>query len=85
METIKYCKCEPEKQEVGWVDRCCVALTGNNYQGHQGNFDFPHVTPGGTTMSDFMHGPQLSHPPDVPGGLMAQDKPLSHNLPDSVS
>lgn len=70
---------------MGWVDRCCVALTGNNYQGHQGNFDFPHVTPGGTTMSDFMHGPQLSHPPDVPGGLMAQDKPLSHNLPDSVS
>lgn len=36
-------------------------------------------------MNDFMHGPQLSHPPDVPNSLMAQDKPLSHNMPDSVS
>lgn len=59
-------------------------VPGNNYQGH-GNFDFPHVTPGGTSMNDFMHGPQLSHPPDVPSSLMAQDKPLSHNMPDSVS
>lgn len=60
-------------------------VTGNSYQGH-GNFDFPHVTPGGTSMNDFMHGPQLSHPPDVPNSLMAQDKPLSHNMPpDSVS
>uniref|UniRef100_A0A671XGR0 Zinc finger MIZ-type containing 1 n=1 Tax=Sparus aurata TaxID=8175 RepID=A0A671XGR0_SPAAU len=56
---------------------------GNSYQGH-GNFDFPHVTPGGTSMNDFMHGPQLSHPPDVPNSLMAQDKPLSHNMPDSI-
>lgn len=59
-------------------------VPGNNYQGH-GNFDFPHVTSGGTSMNDFMHGPQLSHPPDVPNSLMAQDKPLSHNMPDSVS
>lgn len=36
-------------------------------------------------MNDFMHGPQLSHPPDMPNSLMAQDKPLSHNMPDSVS
>lgn len=56
---------------------------GNSYQGH-GNFDFPHGTPGGTSMNDFMHGPQLSHPPDMPNSLMAQDKPLSHNMPDSI-
>uniref|UniRef100_A0A672I971 Zinc finger MIZ domain-containing protein 1-like n=1 Tax=Salarias fasciatus TaxID=181472 RepID=A0A672I971_SALFA len=56
---------------------------GNSYQGH-GNFDFPHGAPGGTSMNDFMHGPQLSHPPDLPGGLMPQDKPLSHNMPDSI-
>lgn len=36
-------------------------------------------------MNDFMHGPQLSHPPDVPNSMMAQDKPLSHNLSESVS
>lgn len=35
-------------------------------------------------MNDFMHGPQLSHPPDVPSSMMAQDKPLSHNLSESV-
>uniref|UniRef100_A0AAQ4QNU9 Zinc finger MIZ-type containing 1 n=1 Tax=Gasterosteus aculeatus aculeatus TaxID=481459 RepID=A0AAQ4QNU9_GASAC len=56
---------------------------GNSYQGH-GNFDFPHGTPGGTSMNDFMHGPQLSHPPDMPSSLMTQDKPLSHNMPDSI-
>lgn len=36
-------------------------------------------------MNDFMHGPQLSHPPDMPNNLMTQDKPLSHNMPDTVS
>uniref|UniRef100_A0A3P8WN33 Zinc finger MIZ-type containing 1 n=1 Tax=Cynoglossus semilaevis TaxID=244447 RepID=A0A3P8WN33_CYNSE len=56
---------------------------GNNYPGH-GNFDFPHGTPGGTSMNDFMHGPQLSHPPDMPNSMMNQDKPLSHNMPDSI-
>ncbi|KAG7266069.1 LOW QUALITY PROTEIN: hypothetical protein CRUP_002547, partial [Coryphaenoides rupestris] len=58
---------------------------GNSYQGH-GNFDFPHGNPGSTSMNDFMHGPQLSHPPDMggPGGLMSQDKPLSHTMPDSL-
>ncbi|KAF6734810.1 Zinc finger MIZ domain-containing protein 1 [Oryzias melastigma] len=56
---------------------------GNSYQGH-GNFDFPHGAPGGTSMTDFMHGPQLSHPPDMPNSLMTQDKPLSHNMPDSI-
>ncbi|XP_032430212.1 zinc finger MIZ domain-containing protein 1 isoform X2 [Xiphophorus hellerii] len=56
---------------------------GSNYQGH-GNFDFPHGAPGGTSMNDFMHGPQLSHPPDIPNSLMTQDKPLSHNMPDTI-
>ncbi|KAG7463363.1 hypothetical protein JOB18_008186 [Solea senegalensis] len=54
---------------------------GNSYHG---NFDFPHGTPGGTSMNDFMHGPQLSHPPDMPNSMMTQDKPLSHNMPDSI-
>ena len=61
-----------------------IYAPGNSYQGH-GNFDFPHGTPGGTSMNDFMHGPQLSHPPDMPNSMMTQDKPLSHNMPDSVS
>ncbi|XP_036379514.1 zinc finger MIZ domain-containing protein 1 isoform X8 [Megalops cyprinoides] len=56
---------------------------GNSYQGH-GNFDFPHGNPGGTTMNDFMHGPQLSHPPDMPNSLMTPDKPLSHSMPDTL-
>jgi len=61
-----------------------VSLLGNSYQGH-GNFDFPHGNPGGTSMNDFMHGPQLSHPPDMPSSMAALDKPLSHPLQESVS
>uniref|UniRef100_A0A8D3BGM9 Zinc finger, MIZ-type containing 1a n=1 Tax=Scophthalmus maximus TaxID=52904 RepID=A0A8D3BGM9_SCOMX len=63
---------------------------GNSYHS-QGNFDFPHGNPsgggggGGPPMSDFIHGPQLSHPPDGPGGLLSQDKPLSHSMNDSMS
>ncbi|KFR14384.1 Zinc finger MIZ domain-containing protein 1, partial [Opisthocomus hoazin] len=56
---------------------------GNSYQGH-GNFDFPHGNPGGTSMNDFMHGPQLSHPPDMPSSMAALDKPLSHPLQESI-
>ncbi|XP_051779747.1 zinc finger MIZ domain-containing protein 1a isoform X1 [Erpetoichthys calabaricus] len=56
---------------------------GNNYQGH-GSFDFPHGNPGGTSMNDFIHGPQLSHPPDIPNSLMTPDKPLSHAMPDTI-
>ncbi|KFQ14060.1 Zinc finger MIZ domain-containing protein 1, partial [Leptosomus discolor] len=56
---------------------------GNSYQGH-GNFDFPHGNPGGTSMNDFMHGPQLSHPPDMPSGMAALDKPLSHPMQESI-
>ncbi|XP_040294792.1 zinc finger MIZ domain-containing protein 1 isoform X1 [Bufo bufo] len=56
---------------------------GNNYQGHS-NFDFPHGAPGGTSMNDFMHGPQLSHPPDMPTGMSSLDKPLSHSMQDSI-
>ncbi|XP_061546029.1 zinc finger MIZ domain-containing protein 1a isoform X3 [Phycodurus eques] len=63
---------------------------GNPYHS-QGNFDFPHGNPsgggggGGPPMSDFIHGPQLSHPPDGPGGLLSQDKPLNHAMNDSMS
>ncbi|XP_055018344.1 zinc finger MIZ domain-containing protein 1a isoform X3 [Boleophthalmus pectinirostris] len=62
---------------------------GNSYHG-QGNFDFPHGNPsggvggGGPPMNDFMHGPQLSHPPDAPGGLLPQDKPLSHAMNEAL-
>uniref|UniRef100_A0A669AX75 Zinc finger, MIZ-type containing 1a n=1 Tax=Oreochromis niloticus TaxID=8128 RepID=A0A669AX75_ORENI len=66
-------------------------LVGNNYH-TQGNFDFPHGNPsggggggGGPPMNDFIHGPQLSHPPDGPGGLLPQDKPLSHSMNDPMS
>uniref|UniRef100_A0A8C4ELT1 Zinc finger, MIZ-type containing 1a n=1 Tax=Dicentrarchus labrax TaxID=13489 RepID=A0A8C4ELT1_DICLA len=58
---------------------------GNSYHS-QGNFDFPHGNPsGGPPMSDFIHGPQLSHPPDGPGGLLSQDKPLNHGMNDAMS
>ncbi|XP_032408833.1 zinc finger MIZ domain-containing protein 1a isoform X3 [Xiphophorus hellerii] len=66
---------------------------GNNYH-NQGSFDFPNGNPsvsggvggggGGPPMNDFIHGPQLSHPPDGPGGLLPQDKPLSHGMNDAL-
>ncbi|XP_076142324.1 zinc finger MIZ domain-containing protein 1a isoform X2 [Alosa pseudoharengus] len=57
---------------------------GNSYHGH-GNFDFPHGNPsGGAPMNDFIHGPQLSHPPEGPNNLMGPDKPLAHAMPDSM-
>lgn len=66
------------------ITRLCFYLSGNSYQGH-GNFDFPHSNSGGgPPINDFMHGPQLSHPPDVPNNLMGPDKPLSHGMADSV-
>lgn len=67
-----------------WKQIPSVSLSGNSYQGH-GNFDFPHGNPGGTSMNDFMHGPQLSHPPDMPSSMAALDKPLSHPMQESVS
>ncbi|XP_041804157.1 zinc finger MIZ domain-containing protein 1a isoform X1 [Chelmon rostratus] len=68
---------------------------GNSYHS-QGNFDFPHGNPsgggvggggggGGPPMNDFIQGPQLSHPPDGPGGLLSQDKPLNHAMNDAMS
>uniref|UniRef100_A0A8C8HJ75 SP-RING-type domain-containing protein n=1 Tax=Oncorhynchus tshawytscha TaxID=74940 RepID=A0A8C8HJ75_ONCTS len=59
---------------------------GHTYHGH-GNFDFAHGNPsgGGSPMSDFIHTPQLSHPPDFPGGLLSQDKPLSHGINGPMS
>ncbi|XP_026164969.1 zinc finger MIZ domain-containing protein 1a isoform X3 [Mastacembelus armatus] len=65
---------------------------GNSYH-NQGSFDFPHGNPsgggvgggvGGPPMNDFIHGPQLSHPPDGPGGLLSQDKPLNHGMNDAL-
>ncbi|XP_077960589.1 zinc finger MIZ domain-containing protein 1a isoform X6 [Gasterosteus aculeatus] len=62
---------------------------GNSYHS-QGNFDFPHGPPsgggggGGPPLNDFVHGPQLSHPPDGPGGLLSQDKPLNHGMNDAL-
>uniref|UniRef100_A0A3B3BG22 Zinc finger, MIZ-type containing 1a n=1 Tax=Oryzias melastigma TaxID=30732 RepID=A0A3B3BG22_ORYME len=64
----------------------------NNYHS-QGSFDFPHGNPSGggvggggagPPMNDFIHGPQLSHPPDGPTGLLSQDKPLSHGMNDTM-
>uniref|UniRef100_A0A8C3A6Y9 Zinc finger, MIZ-type containing 1a n=1 Tax=Cyclopterus lumpus TaxID=8103 RepID=A0A8C3A6Y9_CYCLU len=68
-------------------------IVSNSYHS-QGNFDFPHGNPsgcgvggggGGPPMNDFIHGPQLSHPPDGPGGLLSQDKPLNHGINDAMS
>ncbi|KAM6956700.1 zinc finger MIZ domain-containing protein 1a isoform 2-T2 [Aplochiton taeniatus] len=67
---------------------------GNSYHGH-GNFDFPHGplsggggSGGGPPMNEFMHGPQLSHPPEGPGGpggVLHQDKALHHAMADSMA
>uniref|UniRef100_A0A3Q1HD04 SP-RING-type domain-containing protein n=1 Tax=Anabas testudineus TaxID=64144 RepID=A0A3Q1HD04_ANATE len=67
-----------------------LGSNSNSYHS-QGNFDFPHGNPsgggvgggGGPPMNDFIHGPQLSHPPDGPGGLLSQDKPLNHSMNDA--
>ncbi|XP_078787981.1 zinc finger MIZ domain-containing protein 1a isoform X4 [Oryzias latipes] len=64
---------------------------GNSYHS-QGSFDFPHGNPSGggvgggagPPMNDFIHGPQLSHPPDGPTGLLSQDKPLNHAMNDTL-
>uniref|UniRef100_A0AAQ4PFD8 Zinc finger, MIZ-type containing 1a n=1 Tax=Gasterosteus aculeatus aculeatus TaxID=481459 RepID=A0AAQ4PFD8_GASAC len=45
--------------------------------------DYPGA--GGPPLNDFVHGPQLSHPPDGPGGLLSQDKPLNHGMNDAMS
>uniref|UniRef100_A0A8C5HFJ7 Zinc finger MIZ domain-containing protein 1-like n=1 Tax=Gouania willdenowi TaxID=441366 RepID=A0A8C5HFJ7_GOUWI len=67
--------------------------SGNSYHS-QGSFDFPHGNPsagggggggGGPPMNDFMHGPQLSHPPDGAVGLLPQDKPLNHGMSGAMS
>uniref|UniRef100_A0A3P9HQ87 Zinc finger, MIZ-type containing 1a n=1 Tax=Oryzias latipes TaxID=8090 RepID=A0A3P9HQ87_ORYLA len=63
----------------------------NSYHS-QGSFDFPHGNPSGggvgggagPPMTDFIHGPQLSHPPDGPTGLLSQDKPLNHAMNDTL-
>ncbi|XP_049615180.1 zinc finger MIZ domain-containing protein 1 isoform X1 [Syngnathus scovelli] len=69
----------PSQQAAGNGE---YATQGNSYHG---NFEFPHGAPGATSVNDFMHGPQLSHQPDVSGSLMnAVDKPLSHSVPDSI-
>ncbi|KAK1905763.1 Zinc finger MIZ domain containing protein 1 [Dissostichus eleginoides] len=63
---------------------------GHTYHS-QVSFDFPHGNPsgvgggGGPPMNDFIHAPQLSHPPDGPGGLLSQDKPLNHGMNDAMS
>lgn len=81
---------ERDQTAVSPFKRCVLSslLVGNSYH-TQGNFDFPHGNPsgggGGPPMNDFIHGPQLSHPPDGPGGLLPQDKPLSHSMNDPVS
>lgn len=61
----------------------CVTIAGSGFHGHS-NFDFPHGPAGGSSMNDFIPGPQLSHPPDLPNSLMSQDKPLSHNINDTI-
>ncbi|XP_072342147.1 LOW QUALITY PROTEIN: zinc finger MIZ domain-containing protein 1-like [Scyliorhinus torazame] len=49
----------------------------------QGNFpDFPHGNPTNTSINEFMHGPPMSYPPDIP--TMAPDKPLGHSMPDQI-
>uniref|UniRef100_A0A4W5K3C3 Zinc finger, MIZ-type containing 1a n=1 Tax=Hucho hucho TaxID=62062 RepID=A0A4W5K3C3_9TELE len=85
MEMIAQLGPGPSHYPSGPAQHGGVGAGGNTYHGH-GNFDFPHGNPsGGSPMSDFIHTPQLSHPPDFPGGLLSQDKPLSHGINGPMS
>ncbi|XP_078095356.1 zinc finger MIZ domain-containing protein 1-like isoform X3 [Mustelus asterias] len=49
----------------------------------QGNFpDVPHGNPTNASINEFMHGPPMSYPPDIPN--MTPDKPLGHSMPDQI-
>ncbi|XP_051896890.1 zinc finger MIZ domain-containing protein 1-like isoform X6 [Pristis pectinata] len=55
----------------------------NSVYSGQGNFpDFPHGTVTNTSINEFMHGPPLSYPSDIPN--MTPDKPLGHSMSDQI-
>ncbi|XP_067879066.1 zinc finger MIZ domain-containing protein 1-like isoform X1 [Heterodontus francisci] len=56
----------------------------NSVYSGQGNFpDFPHGNPTNASINEFMHGPPMSYPPDIPN--MTSDKPLGHSMADQIS
>uniref|UniRef100_A0A8C8E1Z4 Zinc finger, MIZ-type containing 1a n=1 Tax=Oryzias sinensis TaxID=183150 RepID=A0A8C8E1Z4_9TELE len=65
---------------------------GQHSSGNGGDYPAAGNQPGfplfgggaGPPMNDFIHGPQLSHPPDGPTGLLSQDKPLNHAMNDTM-
>ncbi|XP_065128882.2 zinc finger MIZ domain-containing protein 1-like isoform X1 [Paramisgurnus dabryanus] len=65
----------------------------NSYQGHSNFGDYPHGNPASSSVNEFMHGPQLSHPStDITQDHTLQDRtphpintdqshnPLQHNM-----
>ncbi|XP_048474705.1 zinc finger MIZ domain-containing protein 1-like [Rhincodon typus] len=55
----------------------------NSVYGGQGSFaDFPHGTPANTSINEFMHGPPMPYPADIPN--MAPDKSLGHSMLDQI-
>ncbi|XP_069773765.1 zinc finger MIZ domain-containing protein 1-like isoform X3 [Narcine bancroftii] len=55
----------------------------NSVYSGQGNFpDFPHGNTNNTSINEFMHGPPLTYPSDIPN--MTPDKPLGHAMPDQI-
>uniref|UniRef100_A0A673XE09 Zinc finger, MIZ-type containing 1a n=1 Tax=Salmo trutta TaxID=8032 RepID=A0A673XE09_SALTR len=85
MEMIAQLGPGPSHYPSGPAQHGGVGAGGNpgEYGGPRGGGGGPRG--GGSPMSDFIHTPQLSHPPDFPGGLLSQDKPLSHGINGPMS
>ncbi|XP_032869938.1 zinc finger MIZ domain-containing protein 1-like isoform X2 [Amblyraja radiata] len=55
----------------------------NSVYSGQGNFpDFPHGNSTNTPINEFMHGPPVNYPSDIPN--MTPDKPLGHSMSDQI-
>ncbi|KAK9965948.1 hypothetical protein ABG768_005010 [Culter alburnus] len=54
---------------------------GNSFQGHSKFGDYPHGNPAASSVSEFVQGPHLSHPP---ADLLTSESGLTHALHDTV-
>lgn len=62
---------------------CELCFPGNSFQGHSKFGDYPHgnAAASSSSVSEFVQGPHLSHPP----GDLSTSESLTHTLHDSVS
>lgn len=65
-----------------YVALCDWFLPGNSFQGHSKFGDYPHGNPAASSVSEFVQGPHLSHPP---ADLLTSESGLTHALHDTVS